>query len=68
VVVESLGTSMQEKTGRCGASPISKLPTVIVLHNFLVIKASYGRNPNSIPSVVNKIVKNNLGLVGKFFL
>jgi hypothetical protein len=52
VAAAALGTSPWEKTGDCGASPISKLPNAIFLHILLLVKASYGK-PDLIPSVVD---------------
>ena len=50
----ALGASAREKTCGCGPSPVSKLPNVKFLHTLLLIKASYGRKPDLIPSVVDK--------------
>ena len=54
MAVVALGASAWEKTGGCGVSLVSKLPNVIFLHTLLLIKASYGRKPDLIPSVVDK--------------
>jgi hypothetical protein len=51
VVVVALGAS-SKKIGGCGASPVSTLPNTIFLHTLLLIKASHGRKPDFIPSVV----------------